>query len=387
MKSKLFIISVVAFLLIFSINGFSGGVGTTSGAFTKIPTTSRIIGMAEAFTAVIDDPSALSINPGGLGNIDNMELLFSHYAWISSINYEYLAFAKPSFKGFGGEEGVLAASISYLHLPTFFHYDDWGESIGNITYGGLVVTAGYGQKLKNFTIGNAIKMIREDIDGDAAFAWAIDLGATYTAKLPPSRIAGFNLKGKSLKFGFSLMNISIDKGAGERLLPLMLKLGVGSKLGKGFLLDLDFEKPFDNRVRLNLGAEYTIHDIVSFRAGYRFIGYETDSFTLGLGVAYKFGDKLVRAGTAYAPQGAFKDTSNFTISMKFPGGISAADWKLANTLYYKGIYYYTKGEIDKAITMWKECLKIVPDFEKAKQKLKDAEYLKKLKSIEEGEEE
>ena len=303
MRTKFYNILIVCAIILGLVTVlYSGGVGTTSSSFLKIPTTSRIIGLAESVTAVIDDPSALSVNPAGLGNIANMEILFSHYEWITDIDYEYLAVAVPSFKGIKGNQGILGGSIAYLHLPSFFQYDDWGEKIGDLNFSSLAVTFGYGQKIGNFTIGNSIKFIREQIDDISDTAFAIDLGTIYTVKLPSRKIAGFSLKGKSLKFGAALLNIGVGGGIKGYSTPMILKFGVGSRVGKGFLIDLDFEKPWDNRIRINLGIEYTLKGIISIRSGYRFIGYKTDTFTLGLGVAYNFGGKLARVGTAYAPQ-------------------------------------------------------------------------------------
>ncbi len=383
MRFKYFNILIICTLIIFILSiHIYGGVSTTSGNFLKIGATSRQIGMGEAFTAIADDPSALSVNPAGLGNIKNLEILFSHYEWITDLDYEYFAIAKPSFNGIKGFKGVLGGSITYLHLPPFYHYNDWGERVGELTVSGLAITLGYGQELENFMVGNSLKMVYEQIDDISDFAFGIDLGIIYTVKLPHKRISGFNLKGKSVKFGVSLLNIGIDNGIRGYDLPTTLKFGIGSKIASGLLVDMDIEKPFHNRVRINLGVEYTIKELFSVRAGYRFMGYKVDTFTLGLGIKYPFGGKLVKVGTAYAPQGPLENTTNFTIDLKFTGAISLRDWERANLLYYKGIYYYTRGELDKAVELWKEVLKIVPDHQKAKQKLKDAAYLKKLKEIE-----
>ena len=54
------------------------------------------------------------------------------------------------------------------------------------------------------------------------------------------------------------------------------------------------------------------------------------------------------------------------------------DVEKLNTLYYKGIEYFTSEEFDKAIKVWEKCLKINPNFDRAKQKIKEAEKLKSL---------
>jgi tetratricopeptide (TPR) repeat protein len=383
MRTKLFLIIFLVLGIFLTNNLIGRGVGTSSATFLKIPTTSRIIGLSEAVTAIIDDPSAISVNPAGLGNIDKLHILISHYDWISDIGYEYLAMAYPSFKGIKGEQGVLGLGIAYLHIPSFFNYGEWGEIIENdkLTYNDFAISIGYGQKIKNFVIGNTFKVIHEMVDDISGTTFTIDLGAIYDVKLPPARIAGFNTKGKILKLGLAILNIGLMDIKGYST-PLTIKLGIGSKLAKDFLMNFDFEKPLDNRIRINWGIEYTLIEIISIRAGYRFIGYETDSFTFGLGVGYRFGERLAKIGTAYAPQGPFKSTLNFTAEMKFPGSKPEDITKLAEMYYYQGIYYYTKGDYDKAIQMWKEVLKLIPDHKKALEKIKDAEYLKKLKETE-----
>ncbi|MBN1897880.1 MAG: PorV/PorQ family protein [Spirochaetes bacterium] len=379
---KIIRISMIIFITCLLPISFLHSAGTTSATFLKMGTTSRIIGMAEAFTAIADDASSIGVNPAGLGYVDNLEILFAHHEWVVDLDYEYLAVAKPAFKGIKGYQGVLGGSILYLHLPPFYQYDDWGESVGELSVNALAVTLGYGQKLGPFAFGNNLKLIREQVDDISEFAFGMDLGVIYKANLPPKRIGGFNLKGKSLLFGLSLLNVGLDRGIGGAPLPTTLKFGVGSQIFNGFLIDLDLEKPFDNRIRFNLGMEYTIKDLISIRGGYRFFGYDVDTFTLGMGIRYFFGDKLIKASTAYAPQGPLKNTANLTVHLKFPGKVGLENWRVANTLYYQGIYYYTRGELDKAIEIWEQVLKIYPNHEKARKKIKDALYLKDLKKIE-----
>ena len=101
-----------------------------------------------------------------------------------------------------------------------------------------------------------------------------------------------------------------------------------------------------------------------------------------MGVQYPFGTKLVSADVAYAPEGPLHSTMDVSFGIKFPGVSTPKDWKMANILYYKGIYYYTKGNLKKAIELWQEVLKYNPKHERAKDKIRDAKYLLDLQEIE-----
>lgn len=378
---KIFFIFILNCLLAFNFLYAQDNIGTTGAPFLKIGTSSRLIGRGEAFTSMVDDPSALTVNVAGLGNIDNMEILFSHYEWVIDLDYEHLAIVKPVFKGLYNFKGVMGFGITYMHVPSFAHYDDWGKDIGELNANSLAFITGYGQKLFMFDIGISMKVIRETIDDVIDYGFGTDIGLIYSYRLP-YKLLGLNTFGKTIKLAMTVQNITLDDGIKGYKLPTLFKFGIGSEIIDDFQLEVDFEKPFDQRLRINTGLEYNIRNYVNIRAGYRFMGYTVDSFTLGLGVRYPFGTKLFKIDAAYAPQGVLKNTADFTIGVKFPGVASERDWKMANILYYKGIYYYTNGNLNKAIELWKEVLKYNPDHRKAKEKIKDAYYLKKLKEVE-----
>lgn len=380
---KIFIIIINLLLITCPLySAANDGTGTTSGAFLKIPTSSRQIGRGEAFTAMVDDPSALTVNVAGLGTINDMEILFSHYEWLIDLDYEHLAIVKPAFKGLYGSQGVIGAGITYLHLPPFNEYGSWGERVGELNYNAMALIAGYGQKLAAFDVGFSFKFLREQVDIVSDYTFGFDIGTIYSQKLPKNFLWLPRTFGRVVKIGLTVQNIGFGTGIKGYKIPTIIKSGIGTEILNDFQVEFGLEKPFDSRIRLNLGMEYNIRNYVNIRAGYRFHGYEIDSFTLGLGVRYPFGSKLVKIDAAYAPEGTLRNTANLSFGIKFPGVIKKKDWKMANRLYYKGIYYYTKGELEKAIELWKEVLKYSPKHTQAIQKIKDALYLLELKEIE-----
>ncbi len=381
MKKSLFI-SVIAVFLLFAYKiNYGSNAGVTGGTFLKLIPNSRIIGLGEAFTAVADDPSAIVFNPAGLGDINNLEILFSHFEWIIDLDYEFFSVTKPVFKGLYDFKGVMGFGITYLHLPFFGDYDDWGVQVGNINFNDIAFMLGYGQQIFDFNVGTTFKLIREQVDDITDYGMGIDIGVLYNLKLPFKKAWIFDFRGKVLRMGMSLINLTLNDINGASL-PTEFRFGLSSEVFNDFTVAVDLDKPFDNRIRLNTGIEYNIRNYFNIRAGYRFFGYKVDSFSVGLGFRYPLGSKLIKVDAGYAPAGTLNNTSILTFGLKFPGVSSSKDWKMANILYYKGIYYYTNGDLDKAIQLWKEVLKYNPDHQKAKKKIKDAEYLKGLQKIE-----
>ncbi|MBU1077101.1 MAG: PorV/PorQ family protein, partial [Spirochaetes bacterium] len=245
---------ITAIIIFFFMSGllFSAEVGTSGAPFLKIGTSSRYIGRGEAFNAMVDDPTALTENVAGLANIHNLEILFSHYEWLLDLDYEHLAVVKPVFKGLYDFQGVLGFGITYMHVPAFAQYDDWGEDIGQLNANSLAFITGYGQKLYMFDIGFSFKIIREQIDDITDYGFGTDFGLIYTYKFP-RKLLGLNTFGKSLKVAMTLQNITLDDGINGYKLPTIFKFGLGSEIFNDFQIEVDFEKPFDADLRINTG--------------------------------------------------------------------------------------------------------------------------------------
>ncbi len=196
-------------MLLITCSLYSSEVGTTSGVFLKIPTSARLIGRGEAFVAQVNDASALTVNPAGLGTINKLEILFTHYEWLIDLDYEHLALATPMFKGIGGYQGVLGFGFTYLHVPTFGNYDEWGVRQGDLNYNDMAFMIGYGQKLsETFSAGLVIKAIKQNVDNDIGLTFGGDLGMTYAWKLPRKFLGLPHTYGKEVKFGLAPATIT-----------------------------------------------------------------------------------------------------------------------------------------------------------------------------------
>ncbi len=70
-------------------------VGTTGAQFLELGVSARAMGMAEAFTAVADDISAVYYNPAGLTSLYGKEAGFTYIKMPADISYTFGAIGLP----------------------------------------------------------------------------------------------------------------------------------------------------------------------------------------------------------------------------------------------------------------------------------------------------
>ncbi len=97
----------------------------------------RALGMAGAFTAQADDPSAIFFNPAGLAQIDDRELLLSP----NLIRYEIEYSGVAPYPGFGVEE-----ETKLKYFPPFAAY--YGQGIHRKVAAGIGVYSPYGLEVE-----------------------------------------------------------------------------------------------------------------------------------------------------------------------------------------------------------------------------------------------
>ena len=69
--------------------------GTEGAAFLDIPVGAGPAAMGGTYSALANDAYAATINPGGLGFLENAQFAGQHLAYLESVHYEYLSFAIP----------------------------------------------------------------------------------------------------------------------------------------------------------------------------------------------------------------------------------------------------------------------------------------------------
>lgn len=397
MVKKLIYILFLVSIFIYPIYASQEGSGTTGGSSLKIGVNARMIGLAEAYTAVADDVNAISGNIAGLGCINGIEFTYSHVEWIQDVRIEHIGYAQPLFKDKGNMlmKGVIGVGLQYLYIPSFEQTGGtWGRKTGyNNRFGNFTGVLAYAMTLKDLYLGVGFMFMSEyssiGRDGIGDFGSSINLGGLYTLRLKPFRMFGKPQTGRSVKIGLTLENMTLAR-IGDSGLPFLIKAGVSTDIIKNLIIAFDMQFPIsfkyglDNNPRFNIGLEYWIIGKIAIRGGWRIWGYDSDGFSFGIGTKLDIAGKVLMFDFSYAPAMVLKEhLFNITFGMKFPG--KKPKNNEASILYYKGIYYYTNEKYEEAISIWKQVLRIDPRYEKAKEKIKEAERLLQLKKVVEDE--
>ena len=306
--------AVFSFFMISQISFAQNGPGTTGAVELQIPVNPRAIGMAQAFTAVADDSSAVYWNPAGLNQMQGSELLAEYDEYIETVTYNYLngAFRLGNDMSIG------------------FGFKQLGTGLENVVdANGTVTSATFGENYYDLDLAVALRLsysmdfgitgiyISKSLAGTDASTIACTLGLMYRSPIP------------HLKFAFVVQNL----GPGLKFvsvtdpLPLTFKIGAAYQMfDDNFDVDWDVDFPNDNDVTTSLGAEYWYKNALVGRAGYLFqgstnqnqvgIGGESGLY-LGAGIKISLFKTNFSFDYAWNDQGILGTTDHFSLAWYF----------------------------------------------------------------------
>jgi len=274
----------IPFFLVLLSPGFLWGgsfnnKGASTAKFLQFGAGARAVSMGEAFSAVVDDATALYWNPAGLLRVQNHSATFMHATHIDSSFLDYGAYAHKL-----SEKTAVGVGMQYFSAGDISETDSFGFGVGSFKPTDMAISVGVARQVKSFSAGLTAKLVRSKIV-DSAQTLAFDVGI-----LSPSYFK------EKVQFAFTAtqMGGSLKFDSKSESLPLELKVGGAAKIKPAWTASLDLGLPKDNSPYLALGNEYAYGLTEGWDLKGR-IGYNTRSaqdvagltavsFGLGLGV-------------------------------------------------------------------------------------------------------
>ncbi|MDX9857098.1 MAG: PorV/PorQ family protein [candidate division Zixibacteria bacterium] len=287
-------------------------VGTTGAQFLELGVSARAMGMAEAYTAVVDDISSIYYNPAALVQMYGREGMLTYIDLPADIDYGFGAVGFP-LESIGGVLGFSMAALTTGDIIERTYEQGTEVGTGRVfTANDFLFSVGYGRYLTDrFSIGFNVKYIGEFFHEYSASGWAADVGTVYD-----TGFRGFKIAMVITNFGPDLTMISTSYP-----LPINFRFGGAINLLENVDHMVTFaaegSHPSDNLEKYNVGLEYTFKDRFVLRGGSRF-NYDEDGFTAGGGIRWPLGEESeIRVDYAFQDFGVLTEVHRFTMGFAF----------------------------------------------------------------------
>lgn len=308
-------------------------VGTSGAQFLKIGVGARYTAMGEASVANVSDAYALYWNPAALGGITQSHLEFTNIAYVSNVNLNYVAFAKPlSFGSIGAS--VTALTSGDMEITTVEEPNGTGRMFSTSSY---AITLGYARQWTEFfSFGMSAKYITERISEERASGIAFDFGTLLQPGYRNLRI-GMNISnlgpemkysGPELNFNYNPSgdNKSVDNAKGvldvdSYDLPLVFRIGAAYDIqyspSTRLTFSVEARDPSDNEQQGSFGAEAAFQETFFLRGGWQ-LNQEEQSATVGAGLALKVWSSTdLSMNYAFADFGRLNSVHRFSFGLRF----------------------------------------------------------------------
>lgn len=251
--------------------------------------------MGNAFAALSNDVTAMFWNPAGLIHLQKNSFFVERINWIADISYNAVGYGKKLNADWG--VGVFAATLNSgdVEVTTVEQPNGTGEywTVTDVQVG----ISAANRLTSKFSVGSNVKYILEDLDGNTAGTWVVDMGTLYDTRWRTIKLS-MNIR----NFGpeVQLDGNFNDFDNGTRIteptdylpyhFPMVFKLGIAGEPYRDEMHRMtmvgEIEHPNDNIERYNVGGEYGFQEMFYLRGGYTF-GHDSMGFSTGFGVGWQ----------------------------------------------------------------------------------------------------
>jgi opacity protein-like surface antigen len=362
--------------------------GTTTMRSLLIPMGGLDEGMGTAYSAVCQDSSYFEANPAASSQLSSTELSVFHNNWIADTKIEGAVYTiRTGNLGFG-------IGGKWLYLP-FPATDQFGDRVGAGYYSesmaGFNVSYDFfpGFYFSGLSAGVTAKVAYRSMpavdsgvtsgNGNSAAGFMIDGGLLSRFNL----FKFYSSRNKNFSLALTVKNLG-PPVYGDPL-PTDATFGLAYSPLKPLLFSIDVTQPID---LVNVSES----EAISYAGGA--LVNITDFFQLHTGLLIESGNPRFSIGTTFDLE-LVRVTVNYTLDLTTQftplnrisiqaaftlGDLGRADIaKKVDTLYLNGLDAYSRGEVDAAISLWQEALRLDPTFDPARESLDAARASNGLK--------
>lgn len=325
-------IAIVSILLMLLFAGSASAkmatefhLGTTAFQFVKLPVSARGIALGNAYSALVQDSTALYWNPAGLAGLKGLDVQLMYSSYFVDSNYQFLSIGYPVKIKQGDkviDYGSFGLGIKYVSYGEFEYtyptnYTSEPDELGDtFTCYDYQIIFGYGKQLtKSFNFGLTFNYLYEKLEEWEADAYSFDLGFTYQN---PDFMENVRL---SFTAGNMGSNVQYYQKRWE--MPVIARYGMFWKFLETpnkfhqFITVLEFVQYNDAALKSSVGLEYILNQRFILRTGYQ-AGYDAyDNITGGLGLNIPMGGANLNLDLAYAPSADLGGVFRMQMGMQF----------------------------------------------------------------------
>ncbi len=256
-KAVLMILSIS-----FALYAVSDNAGTSGFSFLKVNYSARAAAMGNAYTGLSNDASAVFFNPAGLVQLKSPQASVTYMSYFEGVHCGSAVYAFP--KGEKTTFAFFTKGLTATEDRTLA--DEHGQFAGTDGTFGMSDFV-FGTSVASYLIdildiGFSLKYIQESLDDRTASAVAFDAAIMHQTT------------NENLKLGITLQNFGwqfsyFTENEYKENLPTTINAGFSYHPSEKFYANLDFYKPLDFDFSGRLGLEYSIHEMLDLRAGYK----------------------------------------------------------------------------------------------------------------------